>query len=259
MYDDHRYYKWDGSVEKSQAGYLRAACSDNRGGPDDLIVGEWSLQVADELEQRDDFEVRSGKNNEFYRRFWGAQVRAFEKSRGWVFWTWKCNWINGFNDWRWCYQCKTHSRPFPCHRQTNNGEQRLCALVSFRRTLAVLVRLEAAKHLTRDNMTFKCRRNMCGRSFAKGAEFFVYIIYLFKYIVSKYMFTITQSSRRRLRELDGLLQYTARDSAGTRRPIMSRDIRSCASPRCRKRALDAVRAAPWTQQEARAAGPRVPT
>lgn len=107
MFDDHRYYKWDPWIEKSQAGYMRAACGDDRGGPGDLIIGEWSLQVADELEQRDDFEVRSGRNNDFYRRFWAAQVRAFERSRGWVFWTWKCNWINGFDDWRWCYQCES--------------------------------------------------------------------------------------------------------------------------------------------------------
>ncbi|XXG96016.1 hypothetical protein Hte_002293 [Hypoxylon texense] len=105
LYDDHRYYKWDGSVTTTKDGYLAAACRDDRGGGD-VVVGEWSLAVADAVQSSDAFQVeRAGADQvAWYRQYWAAQAQAFERSGGWVFWTWKCNWIGGFDDWRWCYK-----------------------------------------------------------------------------------------------------------------------------------------------------------
>jgi aryl-phospho-beta-D-glucosidase BglC (GH1 family) len=112
-YDDHRYYKWDTSVAKNKAGYIAAACSDNRGGQDTLI-GEWSLSVADDVQSNDEFEIRNRPDQAaWYRSYWAAQVQAFERSGGWVFWSWKCNWITGFDEWRWCYQSAVRAGVIP--------------------------------------------------------------------------------------------------------------------------------------------------
>jgi glucan endo-1,6-beta-glucosidase len=105
-FDDHRYLKWDTSVVRTREGYIQAACSDNRGG-DDVLVGEWSISVADDVEHSPEFSIDADANNgavDWYRRFWAAQVTAYERSGGWVFWTWRCNWIGARDEWRWCYQ-----------------------------------------------------------------------------------------------------------------------------------------------------------
>ncbi|CAJ2505731.1 Uu.00g131250.m01.CDS01 [Anthostomella pinea] len=104
-YDDHRYLKWDTSVTATQEGYISAACSDNRGG-DDIIIGEWSISVADDVQYNAEFDIKdTDANNAWYKDFWAAQAQAFERSGGWIFWSWKCNYeISGFNEWRWCCQ-----------------------------------------------------------------------------------------------------------------------------------------------------------
>ncbi|EMR66973.1 hypothetical protein MGN70_006916 [Eutypa lata] len=104
-FDDHRYYKWDGSVSATKDGYISAACSDDRGGSD-IIIGEWSISVADDVENNDEFSIdgNPAEQIEWYQKFWAAQVQTFEKAGGWVFWTYKCNWIGGKDEWRWCYE-----------------------------------------------------------------------------------------------------------------------------------------------------------
>ncbi|KAI1416660.1 glycoside hydrolase family 5 protein [Hypoxylon sp. FL1857] len=104
LYDDHKYYKWDGSVTKTKDGYISAACKDNRGGSN-VIVGEWSISVADDVESNGEFGIKNRPDQvDWYRKYWAAQVQTFEKSGGWVFWAWKCNWIGGMDEWRWCYK-----------------------------------------------------------------------------------------------------------------------------------------------------------
>lgn len=108
LFDDHRYYKWDSSVTATKEGYIEAACSDNRGG-NDIIIGEWSIAVADDVSNSAEFAINGTgavleAQKEWYRRFWAAQVQTFERSGGWIFWTYKCNWIGGIDEWRWCYQ-----------------------------------------------------------------------------------------------------------------------------------------------------------
>ncbi|EON68619.1 hypothetical protein W97_07877 [Coniosporium apollinis CBS 100218] len=101
-YDNHRYPKWDPSVPKTQSGYLQASCRDNvaADGLTPLIVGEWSISPADDVEWNGEFEISSGRNSGFYRKWWAAQVMAYEKQAGWVFWSWK----NELNDFRWGYK-----------------------------------------------------------------------------------------------------------------------------------------------------------
>ncbi|KAI4870992.1 glycoside hydrolase family 5 protein [Hypoxylon rubiginosum] len=105
LYDDHRYYKWDGSVTTTKDGYISAACQDSRGGSD-TVVGEWSLAVADAVQSNDEFQIGNATADQvaWYRQYWAAQAQAFERSGGWVFWSWKCNWIGGVDEWRWCYR-----------------------------------------------------------------------------------------------------------------------------------------------------------
>ncbi|KAF2495681.1 glycoside hydrolase [Lophium mytilinum] len=102
-FDNHRYLKWDTSVKVSQAGYIAASCADQVASDGDkpLIVGEWSISPADAVEQSSAFEVKSGSNSGFYTKWWAAQVIAYEKQQGWVFWSWKAQ-LNG--DYRWSYK-----------------------------------------------------------------------------------------------------------------------------------------------------------
>ncbi|KAG6007241.1 hypothetical protein E4U54_000049 [Claviceps lovelessii] len=105
-FDDHRYYMFDKSIPKTKAAYLGAACKDRRQGG--IIVGEWSIAVPGDVSQNAEFGIQNIQNRkdqrEWYTKFWAAQVQAFERSAGWVFWSWKCNWIDGHDEWRWCYK-----------------------------------------------------------------------------------------------------------------------------------------------------------
>uniref|UniRef100_A0A8H7K9G3 glucan 1,3-beta-glucosidase n=1 Tax=Bionectria ochroleuca TaxID=29856 RepID=A0A8H7K9G3_BIOOC len=111
-FDDHRYYKWDPSVTTTKDGYINAVCKDNRGS--DIIIGEWSIAVADAVESNNEFGIRGRSDQaDWYRKYWAAQVKTFEKSGGWVYWSWKCNWIGGFDEWRWCYKSAVNAGVIP--------------------------------------------------------------------------------------------------------------------------------------------------
>lgn len=111
-FDDHRYYKWDPSVEPNKDSYINAACNDNRG--EGIIIGEWSLSVNSDVENGEEFGIRDRpEQTEWYKSWWAAQVQTFEKSGGWVFWTWKCDWIGGFDEWRWCYKSAVAAGAIP--------------------------------------------------------------------------------------------------------------------------------------------------
>ncbi|KAI0899156.1 glycoside hydrolase family 5 protein [Annulohypoxylon nitens] len=113
LYDDHKYYKWDTSVQTTKDGYISAACKDNRGGSD-VIVGEWSLSVADSVQSNSEFQIKDRPDQiDWYKKYWAAQVTTFEKSGGWVFWAWKCNWIGGMDEWRWCYKSAVAAGAIP--------------------------------------------------------------------------------------------------------------------------------------------------
>jgi glucan endo-1,6-beta-glucosidase len=98
-YDDHRYIKW-ANVGSTRANYLQASCQDNRDSNTPNIVGEWSLSVADNLQDTADFDKTA--QLAFYKQWWAAQVMAYEKQSGWIFWSWKTT----LDDYRWSYKGK---------------------------------------------------------------------------------------------------------------------------------------------------------
>lgn len=97
-YDDHRYLKWDTSVDASHDSYISESCSDSRDSNTPTIVGEWSLAVPDDVESTSDWNPDS--NTDFYGQWFAAQVHSYEQVQGWVFWTWKAQ----LGDYRWSYQ-----------------------------------------------------------------------------------------------------------------------------------------------------------
>ena len=98
-YDDHRYLKYDSSVGDTPADYLSASCSDDRGGDLPTIVGEFSLSPRTDLQDNGDF-APTQANAAWYTKWFEAQVQAYEKQDGWIFWSWKAE----LDDWRWSYK-----------------------------------------------------------------------------------------------------------------------------------------------------------
>lgn len=96
-YDDHRYLKW-ANVGGSHDSYISTSCNDQLDSNKPTIVGEWSLSVPDDVEHNDEW--NPDKNQDFYKRWFAAQVTAYERQQGWVFWTWKSQ----LGDLRWSYQ-----------------------------------------------------------------------------------------------------------------------------------------------------------
>ena len=110
-YDDHRYLKYsddnginDAGTGKTPAAYLKESCHDDRSGNWPLIVSEFSLSVANDLEWNPSYDFIPDSHVAWYKQWFAAQIIAYEKQAGWVFWSWKCGAIGGRNDWRWSYQ-----------------------------------------------------------------------------------------------------------------------------------------------------------
>ena len=102
-YDDHRYLKYEDALgdTPSPSEYLQASCSDDPGGNTPTIVGEFSLSPKTEIQDNDNF-ATTDANKAWYTQWFQAQVQAYEKQRGWVFWSWRAE----LNDWRWSYKGK---------------------------------------------------------------------------------------------------------------------------------------------------------
>ncbi|KAF7551354.1 hypothetical protein G7Z17_g5040 [Cylindrodendrum hubeiense] len=97
FFDAHRYLSFDKRITMSKAGYIKTACADDMGR--NVVVGEWSLSVNSTLKNTDEFKIEGQKT--WYTSYWAAQAQSFERSNGWIFWSWKCD---GRDDWRWCYK-----------------------------------------------------------------------------------------------------------------------------------------------------------
>ena len=100
-YDDHRYLKYDSSVEVSQAAYLSNSCNANRNSDNDTptIVGEFSLSPPSNVQDDPDWSTTT--QTAFYKQWFAAQVTNFESTtNGWIFWSWKAQ----LGDYRWSYQ-----------------------------------------------------------------------------------------------------------------------------------------------------------
>ncbi|PVI00523.1 glycoside hydrolase family 5 protein [Periconia macrospinosa] len=108
-YDDHRYLKW-APIEHTKANYIATSCKDTfgDGGNKPIIVGEWSLAAADNLENTPEW--KPATNKDFYKQWWAAQVQAYEREMGWVFWSWKAQLGE---DYRWCYRCAVEAGVIP--------------------------------------------------------------------------------------------------------------------------------------------------
>lgn len=122
-FDNHRYLKYDSSVETTQSGYLGTSCNDDLGatGNTPLIVGEWSISPSSAVEDTADFIITGGANADFYKKWWAAQVVSYEKNAvGWVFWAWKSELMvfdeaknEWLPDWRWSYSEAVKAGIFP--------------------------------------------------------------------------------------------------------------------------------------------------
>ena len=86
-YDHHEYIKYIPGLATTKDAYLNFARNLDVSGDKPVIVGEWSLSVNTAVEWTAEWNPYS--NAEWYRKFWAAQVVAYEKAHGWVFWTWK--------------------------------------------------------------------------------------------------------------------------------------------------------------------------
>lgn len=87
-FDNHRYLTYS-ETPATKNDYLRTSCSDTFPSSDDnkpLIIGEWSLAIKQEKEWSDEFNPTKEENHEWYRQWWAAQVSAYEKEKGWIFW-----------------------------------------------------------------------------------------------------------------------------------------------------------------------------
>jgi aryl-phospho-beta-D-glucosidase BglC (GH1 family) len=87
---------------------MTASCEDSLG--ENTIVGEWSLAVRRDVEWNDAWSPVKQENHVFYRKWCAAQVKAYEKGRGWVFWSWKTE-LGG--DWRWSYRAAVEAGVVP--------------------------------------------------------------------------------------------------------------------------------------------------
>lgn len=117
-FDDHRYFVW-GDQPATREEHLARACERRgglgAGGAGGGVVGEWSIQV--QRDGADAFAIASpptADQRAFYARFWAAQAQAYERDAGgWLFWAWKCNWIGGRDEWRWCYESAVDNGVIP--------------------------------------------------------------------------------------------------------------------------------------------------
>lgn len=94
-YDDHRYLKFVDS--SNPVDYMNISCNDNRGGNWPTIVGEFCISPNTRFQNSSSLDMNSHK--QFYKQWFAAQARSYEKQQGWIFWAWKAE----LNDYRWSY------------------------------------------------------------------------------------------------------------------------------------------------------------
>lgn len=119
IYDDHLYPKFDTSLPPEMSAYIADSC--NQYGPSNpmsepiIIVGEWSISVASNVQ--DAWDPTDPNIAPFYTNWFAAQVTAYERASGWIFWGWK----QQLNDPRWGYQAAVQSGLIPADLTTIAG------------------------------------------------------------------------------------------------------------------------------------------
>lgn len=111
-YDVHSYIKYASDVTQTRDGYLSYTCgldfASQNSNDSPLYVGEWSLSprkfvcsylycemIAEEAlhskvndNQNSEFTTDASDAVSWYTKFFKAQAYAYEKTDGWIFWTW---------------------------------------------------------------------------------------------------------------------------------------------------------------------------
>lgn len=111
-FDNHRYLTYS-STPATKVDYLNASCNDTFASADHnkpLVIGEWSLAIKQEKEWSDEFSPIKQENHDWYRQWWAAQVQAYEREKGHIFWSWKTE-LGG--DWRWSYSAAVEAGIIP--------------------------------------------------------------------------------------------------------------------------------------------------
>ncbi|CAJ2507037.1 Uu.00g082230.m01.CDS01 [Anthostomella pinea] len=115
-FESHRYQRWDSSVQVKKAAYINDACTNDQtaDGETPTLVTEWCIEPPDNVWDPD-------ANEEFYKKWFAAQVIGFEKyAAGWMFWNWKSD----LDDWRWDYSKAADALIIPSdldNMTTNSG------------------------------------------------------------------------------------------------------------------------------------------
>lgn len=132
LYDDHNYRAYDCAdntdncyVPAKRRDYLFHSCFEDVSGHTPVIVGEWSLATSHP--DGSEFSINLGDAVSYYRQWFGAQIHSYENQYGWVFWSWKVNWIGGRDDWRWGYQQAIAAGVIPATDPTQANNPDVCA------------------------------------------------------------------------------------------------------------------------------------
>lgn len=102
-FEDHRYQKWDSSIALTHEAFISDACTSDRNPNNEtpMLVTEWAISPPDSVENSDPAWRRDGGNDDFYRKWFRAQVTGYERTTaGWTYWNWKAE----LGDWRWSYR-----------------------------------------------------------------------------------------------------------------------------------------------------------
>lgn len=92
LYDDHNYQSEPIAAVSNTPSYaLSYTCADTVGqgnrvdGQTPKVVGEWALK----LDMLAGQEVATEENRAFFESYFAAQMHMYERTSGWVYWSWK--------------------------------------------------------------------------------------------------------------------------------------------------------------------------
>ncbi|KAK8151162.1 glucan endo-1,6-beta-glucosidase B [Phyllosticta citrichinensis] len=101
LYDDHNYQASPiTAAGNTPSAALTYTCADTVGQGNRVdaqtpkIVGEWALK----LDMLAGQEVATEENRKFFEQYFAAQMDMYERTRGWVYWSWKVKGSEDFGD-----------------------------------------------------------------------------------------------------------------------------------------------------------------
>lgn len=104
LFDDHNY-QMSPVANKTPADVLAYACADDRRTARQpgarKLVGEWAMSVT----QKGAGFTPEMEHKRFWSAYFAAQQRSYERTRGWVWWTWKAEAGPRLGNWlQWSYK-----------------------------------------------------------------------------------------------------------------------------------------------------------